>query len=434
MSAGLRRALGRPTLALAALIFAVVTPRCLHASDPVPIAPIRAPIVIQAPAVNRASSARELDAVLTNNKATQENKERLAAKLRGEESLYDAAKLTGQARLDFLERAARRGDPAAAERLGEIFDSGEHVHADRARAAGYFRAAALGGREGAAHFLGLACSAARGVPRDYREALAWLIVAKARGDDSDLEQQLRTFLSGSQYRTLVGAAEDRAKELQAAHKPEEIVAALPPAAPIEFAAESDAPTVTYRAGTAVAEMPDTPPEVVVYTVLGTRLAWQTVADLRREADRGDPAALDAWGRVLLAGKLVAPDALLAAAAFERGAKAGDLDAAYQLSSLYSVGADLVQDDARAFAYCQQAARGGVVPAMVNLGVFYTNGRGIERDLVTGFAWLCVAKHFGENSGQERQLRVFLTRNNPDNIAKAEALAAKLMAEVQAKMR
>lgn len=397
------------------------------ADDPVPMPP----------PMTHAATQRELDDALAHSKASMESKERMAAKLRGETTAFDAGKLTGQAKIDFLEKAARKGDPAAAEQLGELLDTGESLPEDPARAAGYFKAAALGGRRDAAHSLGVDYSTGRGVRRDYREALAWMIVARARGDDSDIEEQLRTFLAGSEYRGIIASAEARAKELQAKHTVEEIVAALPPPAPLVFDPTATAQTVDASSlsssSPASAADASAAPEVVVYTINGERLTWPTLTDLRQAAEKGDATALDGLGRVLLAGKLVTADPLQALSAFERSAAGGDVDAAYELSGLYATSTEVVHDDAKAFAYCTQAANGGVLPAMVNLGVFYTNGRGTARDLVKGLAWLSVAKHFGVNSVQEKRLRQFLDRNHPEDIAKAEALAAKLIPQVEAKM-
>ncbi len=412
--------------------------------DPLPMTVLTdAKISVEPVGKPHVASQSELDFALAHSKASVESKERMAAELRGEKSLFDAGKLTGQAKIDFLEHAARDGVAAAAERLGEMLTDGETLYVDLERGAAYLRSAALGGRQGAAHRLGLAYSKGMGVARDYREALAWLIVARtrgddetARGDDTTLENQLRAFLARSEYSAAVGAGEARARELQVKHTREEILAALPAVAPLVYDAGASATTVDQSGrvtSPGEVEASDGPPEVVVFTITGTRLTWQTLTDLRRDARKGDAGAQDALGRVLLAGKLVPEDPLQATDAFEHSAAQGNLDAAYELSGLYSTGPDVLPDATKAFAYCQQAAQGGVVPAMVNLGVFYTNGRGTARDPVAGLAWLCVAKHFGEQSQQESRLRAFLVRNRPDDVAKAEALAAKLIPEVAARM-
>ncbi len=379
------------------------------------------------------SSEEEFESALARSKAVVDSEERMAAVLAGETSLYAASKLRGQERLDYLERMARDGDAAAASALGDMLDTGDGVETDATRAFGYYHAAALGGRMEAAHNFGAAYAKGRGVQRDFAAALAWLIVARERGDESGEDERLRGFLLGRGRDATVAAAEAQAFASRTKRSREEVLAVLPPVAELIFR-----PELTAAENLAVFEdhvertnplSPETPP-VVVMTILGKRLVWPGLADLERAANRGDAPAMGAKGRLLASGRLLPLDPLGAVVWLERAAALGDVDAAHQLGDLYSKGGEIVRDDAKAFAYFLQAAQGGSSVAMVNVGVYFTNGRGTQKDLVKGLAWLIVAKQLGVNVGQEARLRGFLTQHRPGDVVKAESLAAELKQEIR----
>jgi TPR repeat protein len=91
-----------------------------------------------------------------------------------------------------IEKAARAGQSAAAFRIGMLLANGDGgVTKDPERALAYFRAAAAGGEAEAFFNIGAAYASARGVKRNYAEALGWLLVARQRGADPRVEQALR---------------------------------------------------------------------------------------------------------------------------------------------------------------------------------------------------------------------------------------------------
>src|SRR3954471_9649266 len=94
-----------------------------------------------------------------------------------------------------IEKAARAGNSAAAFRMGMLLANGDSgVAKDEVRALDYFRAAAAGGEAEAFFNIGAAYASARGVKRDYGEALGWLIIAKQRGAGANAESSLRAQL------------------------------------------------------------------------------------------------------------------------------------------------------------------------------------------------------------------------------------------------
>lgn len=399
------------------------------------------PVVIESPppilrvsirlqSLSNLASEQQFEQALADTPARRDAAERMRASLAGELALFQARKLQGQPRIDFLENAARSGDAAAAAALGEMFDVGDGVVEDPTRAANYYRAGAIGGRMDAAHNLGAAYAKGRGVPVDFAEGLAWLIVAHRRGDPGDAEDQLRQHLQARGKSDRVAAAERRVGELEHKATAADIAAALPPVAPITFdpARSIAVGDDTNRIAADPTDDPADPP-VVVTTVFGVPRRWSSLAALERAARHGDAAAMCAWGRLLASGKRVPRDPLAAVLWLERSAAAGDADAAQQLGDLYSKREGIVPDDRKAFAYYRQAAQAGVPLAMASVGVFHTNGRGTARNLTEGLAWLVAAKHFGVDLGQEAQVRAFLTRHQPAELPKVEQRAQALVQEL-----
>jgi TPR repeat protein len=98
------------------------------------------------------------------------------------------------------------------------------------RALDYFRAAAAGGEKEAFFNIGAAYASARGVKRDYGEALGWLIVARKHGADPGTENSLRAQIKSQP--AWIAKGERRAKEIEAQFTGKNVVDFLPPPADI----------------------------------------------------------------------------------------------------------------------------------------------------------------------------------------------------------
>lgn len=147
--------------------------------------------------------------------------------LRGDGIAQDRAK--GVA---LIEKAARAGQSAAAFRIGMLLAHGESgVARDPVRALAYFKAGAAGGEAEAFFNIGAAYASARGVKRDYAEALGWLIVAGKRGTNSSAEQSLRAQIKSRA--DWIATGERRAKEIEAEFTGKKVTDFLPPVAPLE---------------------------------------------------------------------------------------------------------------------------------------------------------------------------------------------------------
>lgn len=329
--------------------------------------------------------------------------------------------------LVLLEQAARVGVASAAFRIGMLLDDGTVVARDRVRALAYFRAAAAGGEGEAFYNVGVAYAGAHDVKRDYVEGLAWLILATKRGADADGEQTVRERLVKIHRGELIEQAEARAPELEAELAGKSATAQLPPAGPLVWLGdESPAPnTPAASQGRAV-------PSVRMVLPVSGYQAWSDLPALKDAAGRREPDAMAALGQVLLDGKLAPADQPRALALLEQAAQAGSADAAQLLADLYTKGDRVASDDAKAFAFTLQAARGGCSLAMYNLGALYANGRGTARDYTASLAWFIVAEKQGFSAGAaERNIRAYLERNAPAEVAVAEKRAAAFLLEITA---
>jgi hypothetical protein len=169
---------------------------------------------------------------------------------------------------------------------------------------------------------------------------------------------------------------------------------------------------------------DAPPQLIQ---MGPK--WRNVAELKRHAAEGDPAAAFELGERLALGDGVPQDHAAARTWFRRAADAGVADAWFRLGKLHHDGLGGPEDRALAFELFSTAAQLGVPEAQHNVGAMLVSGRGVKRDYVEGLAWLIVAGQSGAESSAEKQVRERLQRR-PRDIARAEERAAELLAAVR----
>lgn len=154
-----------------------------------------------------------------------------------------------------LEKAARAGNSGAAFRVGMLLAHSESgVAKDPERALAYFRAAAAGGEKEAFFNIGAAYGSARGVKRDYGEALGWLIVARKRGADASAEQDLRTRIKSTP--AWIAKGERRAAEIEEEFAGKKVLDFLPPAASLYEVATPPAPATPSLKPTLPAAAPE----------------------------------------------------------------------------------------------------------------------------------------------------------------------------------
>jgi TPR repeat protein len=167
------------------------------------------------------------------------------------------------------------------------------------------------------------------------------------------------------------------------------------------------------------------PELVSTTAgKGGGKQWNSIEELQKAADAGDPVACYDLGEMHLAGQQVPRDVAKAVVLLERAADAGNANAAFRLGKLNADGEIVPKNLPEAFARYEAAATAGVAEAQFNLGAMYASGRGVKRNYVEGLAWLIVAAKNGADAGGEQQLREHLTKaKRTAIIADAEKRAA-----------
>lgn len=91
------------------------------------------------------------------------------------------AKDTAQARY-WAEQAAAKNDAQAQNILGLMYENGDGVRQDYARALSLYRQSALQGHRGGSYNLAMMYKNGHGVPRDLYEAARWMLVAVEAGN------------------------------------------------------------------------------------------------------------------------------------------------------------------------------------------------------------------------------------------------------------
>ena len=189
-----------------------------------------APVLMSRTGGGAWSNLKELEAAVANGnpKAQAQLGEML---LRGE-----GVTRNDERAVTLLEQAARAGHSGAAFRIGMLLMQGESgVAKDPERALAYFRAAAAGGEKEAFFNIGAAYGSAKGVKRDYGEALGWLIVARKRGADPAAENQLRAQIQ--RQPSWIAKGERRAREIEQEFAGKTVVELLPPASSLAVVAQ-----------------------------------------------------------------------------------------------------------------------------------------------------------------------------------------------------
>ena len=158
--------------------------------------------------------------------------------------------------------------------------------------------------------------------------------------------------------------------------------------------------------------------------------WGSLDELQQQADKGDPAALAAYGEMLLTGDQVTKDVQRGLSLLEKAAHAGRSNAAFRLGKVYEDGELVTRDPNKALSFYQKAALAGVAEAQYNLGAMHVSARGIPRDYKEGLAWLIVATKNGAVGEGERQVRDRLTATNRAQLVpRAEARAAEIEQQI-----
>ena len=125
------------------------------------------------------------------------------------------------------------------------------------------------------------------------------------------------------------------------------------------------------------------------------LQWYKAA-----AERGEHNALFRLGVLYYTGKHVAADHALAFEYFKKAAELGDVAAWYNVAWLNKTGDGTAQNFREAKTWFERAALTGNSRAQVNLGVMYANGEGFPVDLEEACFWFELSKLCGNEDAQQ----------------------------------
>ena len=169
-----------------------------------------------------------------------------------------------------------------------------------------------------------------------------------------------------------------------------------------------------------------PPQLVSRTGGGPR--WTSIADVKRDAEKGVPAACFELASCYENGRDVPKDIVKAIALYRQAAAGGEANGWFRLGKIFADGLGVEPDRPKALEYYRQGARAGVVEAQYNVGAMLVSARGVKRDWVEGLAWLIVATTHGSPPEGEQQVRAQLAKR-PADIAAAELRAEEILNQI-----
>jgi uncharacterized protein len=165
-----------------------------------------------------------------------------------------------------------------------------------------------------------------------------------------------------------------------------------------------------------------PPQLVSRTGGGPR--WTSIADVKRDAEKGVPAACFELAGCYESGRDVPKDIGKAIALYQQAATGGEANGWFRLGKIFADGLGVEPDRPKALEYYRQGALAGVVEAQYNVGAMLVSARGVKRDWVEGLAWLIVATKHGAPPEGEQQVRAQLAKR-PADIAAGELRAEEI---------
>lgn len=107
------------------------------------------------------------------------------------------------------------------------------------------------------------------------------------------------------------------------------------------------------------------------------------------------------------------------------AEAGNVDAQFDLATMYDLGEGVKRDLKQAAIWYRKAAEQGEVAAQYNLAIMYDMGEGVPKDIVQAYAWIATAEMFGYQGARESS-RDFYQRMTPAQQDKGEALVMEIV--------
>ncbi len=240
-----------------------------------------------------------------------------------------------------LKAKAESGDAKAEFSLGWMYQTGNGVPKDYAKAAQWLRDSAAQGNADAETNLGTLYADGQGVPENFTMAIQWYRKAADQGGAVAQESLGNIYSDVADY-----------EEAQ-------------------WLVKSKASSAVFCAQ--------------CKWVFAQAAYWY-----RKAANQGDSYAQDELGTIYRAGLGVPTSDAIALQWYRKAADQGNADAEMQLGTLYRWGLGVAQDDARAAMWYREAADHGDADAQYKLGLLYQDGNGVPQDYTEAYFWFDVA--------------------------------------------
>ena len=118
--------------------------------------------------------------------------------------------------------------------------------------------------------------------------------------------------------------------------------------------------------------------------------------------------------------------------YRKAAEQGHATAQFNLGLCYARGEGIPQSHAEAAKWYRKAAEQGYAEAQFNLGFCYARGEGVPQSDAEAYIWFSLASARGmENAAKSRDIAA--ENLSPQALARAQARAAKLHAEIEARL-
>lgn len=282
------------------------------------------------------------------------------------------------------------GGPVAAGPLEDAraaFQRGDYVTAAR-----LYLHLAEQGHVGAQIMLGAMYVGGEGVAADKVQALMWISLAAANGDED--AKKAKALLA----KTMTPAQIEEAEKLARERKPNGRAAAGPmedaraafergdyasAAALFRSLAEQGRAAAQVMLGTMYDEGRGVPQDHV-----------EAVNWYRKAAEQENALAQRFLGLAYASGEGVPQDYAEAVKWWRKAAEQGDAGAQTLLGAAYNDGEHISKDPAEAAKWYRMAAEQGEVLAQFDLGFMYVNGEGVPRDYVQAYKWWILAASKG----------------------------------------
>ncbi len=344
--------------------------------------------------------------------------------------------------VEWFRKAARQGYAPAQNDLGTMYEQGRGVERDDVQAVRWFRAAAESGRAAAQANLATMYELGRGVAADDGAAFRWYALAAEQENPAAQNNLGRMYEEG---RGVAASEESAYRWYRRAARQDHPAAQYNLGRMYEFghgtAANRTKATKWYSraadAGVADAQAQLDAMHVASRTTAGTAAASASIAvaataeesldDAPPPDGRPDPEPLDSRTATTARGAKSSRDIDEPPARRElrQRAESGDLDAQYEMGTIYATGRGLAPDIVEGGGWYIRAAEGGHAMAAYRLAFLYLRGRGVaERpDYVAAHTWFSVAEAHGITDASNWRTKIE-RKMSPDEIAEsAERVAA-----------